>query len=74
LTRKESRHSSRPNVFYFLPTAHPPVGRQLPTQISHDLFRFIGIAKALLASAETKSLSKSEIFVSPEEFLSFAYL
>jgi len=22
LTRPESRHSSRPNVFYFLPTAH----------------------------------------------------
>jgi hypothetical protein len=29
LTRKESRHSNRPDVFYFLPSAH--FLKQLPT-------------------------------------------
>jgi hypothetical protein len=50
LTRKESRHSSRPDVFYFLPTAH--FLKQLPTHIAH-------IAKATRANALTKALSKS---------------
>jgi len=52
LTRQESRHSSRPDVFYFLPTAH--FLKQLPTHIAH-------IAKAPRANAETKALSKSAI-------------
>jgi hypothetical protein len=51
-TRKESRHSSRPDVFYFLPSAH--FLKQLPTHIAH-------IAKAPQANAETKALSKSAI-------------
>jgi len=52
LTRPESRHSSRPDVFYFLPTAH--FLKQLPTHIAH-------IAKAPRANATTKALSKSAI-------------
>ena len=52
LTRPESRHSSRPDVFYFLPTAH--FLKQLPTHIAH-------IAKAPQATATTKALSKSAI-------------
>jgi hypothetical protein len=52
LTRQESRHSSRPNVFYFLPTAH--FLKQLPTHIAH-------IAKAAQANAATKALPKSAI-------------
>jgi hypothetical protein len=48
LTRPESRHSSRPDVFYFLPTAH--FLKQLPTHIAH-------IAKAPRANATTKALS-----------------
>jgi hypothetical protein len=52
LTRQESRHSSRPDVFYFLPNAH--FLKQLPTHIAH-------IAKATHATAETKALSKSAI-------------
>jgi hypothetical protein len=52
LTRLKSRHSSRPDVFYFLPTAH--FLKQLPTHIAH-------IAKAPQANAETKALSKSAI-------------
>jgi hypothetical protein len=52
LTRQESRHSSRPDVFYLLPTAH--FLKQLPTHIAH-------IAKAPRANAETKALSKSAI-------------
>jgi len=52
LTRPESRHSSRPNVFYFFATAH--FLKQLPTHIAH-------IAKAPRANAETKALSKSAI-------------
>jgi len=52
LTRPESRHSSRPDVFYFLPTAH--FLKQLPTHIAH-------IAKAAQANADTKALSKSAI-------------
>jgi len=50
LTRPESRYSSRPDVFYFLPTAH--FLKQLPTHIAH-------IAKAPRANAETNALSKS---------------
>jgi len=50
--RPESRHSSRPDVFYFFATAH--FLKQLPTHIAH-------IAKAPLANAETKALSKSAI-------------
>ena len=52
LTRSESRHSSRPNVFYFFAYAH--FLKQLPTHIAH-------IAKAPQANAETKALSKSAI-------------
>jgi len=62
LTRTESRsafialrtdrHSSRPDVFYFLPTAH--FLKQLPTHIAH-------ISKAPQANATTKALSKSAI-------------
>jgi hypothetical protein len=54
LTRQESRHSSRPNVFYFLPTAHFLKTILLPTHIAH-------IAKAPQANAPTKALSKSAI-------------
>jgi len=50
--RPKSRHLSRPNVFYFLPTAH--FLKQLPTHIAH-------IAKAPRADAKTKALSKSAI-------------
>jgi len=53
LTRPKSRHSSRPNVFYFFATAH--FLKQLPTHIAH-------IAKAPQAYAETKALPKSAIF------------
>jgi len=53
LTRSKSRHSSRLNVFYFLPTAH--FLKQLPTHIAH-------IAKAPRANATAKALSKSAIF------------
>jgi len=52
MTRLENRHSSRPDVFYFLPTSH--FLKQLPTHIAH-------IAKAPQANAETKALSKSAI-------------
>jgi hypothetical protein len=55
LTRPESRPSSRPDVFYFLPTAH--FLKQLPTLIAH-------IAKATQANAATKALSKSAILPS----------
>ena len=58
LTRQESRHSSRPDVFYFLPTAH--FLKQLPTHIAH-------IAKAPRANAVTKALSKSAIFPTHQE-------
>jgi hypothetical protein len=54
LTRQESRHSSRPNVFYFLPTAH--FLKQMPTHIAH-------IAKAPQANTTTKALSKSAILL-----------
>ncbi|MFA5229378.1 MAG: hypothetical protein WC446_06475 [Candidatus Paceibacterota bacterium] len=52
MTRLESRHSSRPDVFYFLPTSL--FLKQLPTRIAH-------IAKAPQANAENKALSKSAI-------------
>jgi hypothetical protein len=52
LTRQESRHPSRPEVFYFFATAH--FLKQLPTHIAH-------IAKAPQANATTKALSKSAI-------------
>lgn len=52
LTRPESRHSCRPDVFYFFATAH--FLKQLPTHIAH-------IAKAPQADAATKALSKSAI-------------
>lgn len=58
LTRQESRHSSRPDVLYFLPTAH--YLKQLPTHIAH-------IAKAPLAIAASKALSKSAILLSRKE-------
>jgi hypothetical protein len=50
LTRHSSRHSSRPDVFYFLPTAH--FLKQLPAHIAD-------IAKAPRANAPAKALSKS---------------
>lgn len=53
LTRQESLHSSRPNVFYFFTIAH--FLKQLPTHIAH-------IAKAPQANSATKALSKSAIF------------
>jgi hypothetical protein len=66
LTRQESRHSSRPDVFYFLPTAH--FLKQLPTHIAHYLFRTcFGIAKAPRANAKTKALSKSAILLTHNE-------
>jgi len=57
LTIKESRHSSRPDVFYFLPGVYSDaIGsrflKQLPTHITH-------IAKAPRANAQTKALPKS---------------
>jgi len=52
LTRPASRHSSRPDVFYFFATTH--FLKQLPTHIAH-------IAKAPQANAATKALSKSAI-------------
>lgn len=52
LTRQESLHSSRPDVFYFLPTAH--FLKHLPTHIAH-------IAKAPQAFATDIALSKSAI-------------
>lgn len=52
LIKPESRHSSRPDVFYFLPDAL--FIKQLPTHIAH-------IAKASQANPETKALSKSAI-------------
>lgn len=52
LKRQESRHSSRLDVFYFLPTAH--FLNQLPTHIAY-------IAKATQANATTKALAKSAI-------------
>ena len=48
-TRQENRHSSRLNIFYFLPTAL--FLKQLPARI----------AKASLAKPETKVLSKNAI-------------
>ncbi|MDD4210649.1 MAG: hypothetical protein PHI52_09975, partial [Bacteroidales bacterium] len=54
ISRQESRHSSRPDVFYSLPTAH--FLKQLPTHIAH-------IAKAPQANADTKALSKSAILL-----------
>jgi hypothetical protein len=59
LTRLKSRHSSLPDVFYFLPIVYPDVRgthflKQLLTYIAH-------IAKAPQASAATKALSKSAI-------------
>lgn len=57
MTRRKSRHSSRPNVFYFLPTAH--FLKQLSTHIAH-------IAKAPQANAEIKALSKSAILLTHE--------
>lgn len=53
LTRPESRHSSRPGVYYFLPTAD--FLKQLLTHIAH-------IAKAPRANAATNALSKSATF------------
>ena len=54
-----TRQESRPNIFYFLPTAH--FLKQLQTHIAH-------IAKATMANAETKALTKSAIF--PDHLLS----
>ncbi len=57
LTRQKRRHSSRPDVFYFLPTVH--YLKQLPTHIAH-------IAKAPRANAETKALLKNAILPIPQ--------
>jgi len=66
LTRQESRHSSRPDVFNFLPRVYPDERgthflKQLPTHIAH-------IAKATRANAETKDLLKSAIFPTLKNF------
>ena len=58
LIRQKSRHSSRPDVFYFFATAH--FLKQLPTHIAH-------IAKATQANAETQALSKSAILLTLEK-------
>jgi hypothetical protein len=58
LKTQESRHSSRPDIFYFLPNAH--FLKQLPTLIAH-------IAKAPRAYATTKALSKSAILLTHNE-------
>jgi len=60
LTRPKSRHSSRPDVFYFFATAH--FLKQLPTHIAH-------IAKASRANAENKALSKSAILPTHQNFV-----
>lgn len=52
LKRPESRHSCRPDIFYFFAIAH--FFKQLPTHIAH-------IAKAPQSNAATKALSKSAI-------------
>jgi hypothetical protein len=65
LTRPESRHSSRPNVFYFFATAH--FLKQLSTHIAH-------IAKAPRANATTKALSKSAIFPNHNKVLVLNYV
>ena len=65
LTRPESRHSSRPDVFYFLHNAH--FLKQLPTHIAH-------IAKAPRANAATKALSKSAILSTHKIFVSLLAL
>ena len=62
LSRQESRHSSRFNVFYFFATAH--FLKQLPTHIAHP--DFIG-TKAPQANATTKALSKSAILPNLEK-------
>ncbi|OFY22803.1 MAG: hypothetical protein A2W98_09480 [Bacteroidetes bacterium GWF2_33_38] len=67
LTRQESRHSSRPDVFYFLPRVYPDervsyLFKQLTTHIAH-------IAKAPQANATTKALSKSAILPSHKIFV-----
>ena len=61
LTRPKSRHSSRPDVFYFLPTAH--FLKQLPTHIAH-------IAKAPQANAATKACQRVQFLPA---FLKFYY-
>jgi len=65
LKTQESRHSSRPDIFYFLPNAH--FLKQFPTHIAH-------IAKATQlvpihreAYATTKALSKSAILPSHDK-------
>jgi len=65
LTRPKSRHSSRPDVFYFLPTAH--FLKQLPTHIAH-------IAKAPQANAATKALSKSAILLTPQKRIQLCFI
>jgi len=52
LTRPKSRHSSRPDFFYFLSIA----------QILQLLTHIVHIAKAPQANAPNKALSKSAIF------------
>jgi hypothetical protein len=65
LTRQESRHSSRPDVFYFLPIAH--FLKQLPSHIAH-------IAKATQANATTEALSKSAILPTHKKPLVLNYV
>lgn len=63
--RQITRHSSRPDVFYFLPTAH--FLKQLPTHIAH-------IAKATRSDSQTKALSKSAILLTHVKETSKRYL
>ena len=59
LTTQESRHSIRPDVYYFWPTTHSSNGEHLPTYISYPAFC---MTKALNAIAATKALPKSEFY------------
>jgi len=59
LTRQESRHSSRLNVFYFSPTAH--LLKQLPTQ--NGTFDF-----APTHEANPSAKSKEPFFSQPSLF------
>jgi len=54
LTRQESRHSSRLDVFYFLPTAHFLKTNILPTHIAAH-------CQAAQADSQTKACQRAAI-------------
>jgi len=64
LTRQESRHSSRPNVFYFLPTAH--FLKQLP--INTTVIRWCA-AFALTNIAINNSEAANDLIPIFQEFI-----